>query len=506
MKFTQRFAAVLSVIMACVVLGGLLLLTAENARTQTYPVPQPKLNYEIPVNPRLSDKVYPYNPETGFGAFAWQTFVALNWPADANGNPLENNKIGQSPEQPRVWEFYKGADQIFLPNGETPELVSPVMRSPYNNGQNKINIQSLRLRLTEDAGDIDQPKLSADPGVLIDQSGNYILNQIMINPIEVDEIVHNQWYSANNLAKFNNTDNLFALVCSDKIPDGNYPDGSRPDKFPCKKNEKVGAIEIKVAWKVLEEPVTEEMKGKYYTTKRKFMVKDINGKPKEVKVPVGLVGFHIIQKTSQQGWIFATFEQVNNVPDPSEQNPTGTYTLYNPDCTGQYCDPNISFGREPYLWKDEFPHAVTKIEGQTNLQPQIPSQITRLVPITGVAHSLNKQWQKALGEISNASVWQNYQLIGTQWLTSPSVNPDQLKPLDIEPRQGNQPSKLVNVTLEPYVQKSPPRGTSCIACHKNAMLPRQDGVPTVFADLDFLMNNAQFPSGDTTIKPGSLAP
>jgi hypothetical protein len=62
MKFTQRLVGILSVILACVIGGGLLVLTAENAQAESR-IPKPKLSYDIPVNPNPS----PYNPETDFG-------------------------------------------------------------------------------------------------------------------------------------------------------------------------------------------------------------------------------------------------------------------------------------------------------------------------------------------------------------------------------------------------------------------------------------------------------
>ncbi len=38
-----------------------------------------------------------------FDVFSWQTFIALNWPADAKGNPMKCS-IGDSLQAPRVWE------------------------------------------------------------------------------------------------------------------------------------------------------------------------------------------------------------------------------------------------------------------------------------------------------------------------------------------------------------------------------------------------------------------
>ncbi|MEA5472121.1 hypothetical protein [Spirulina sp. 06S082] len=503
MKLTQRLVALLSVILVCIVGGGLFVLTAENARAQTSPVPQPELTAQIPINPSLSVRST-YNPETAFGDFAWKEFVALNWPADCNGLPLQNKSIGEAPDAPRVWEFYNVPDDIFLPDGQNPSPVLPIV-PPACQTEN-TTVQRLGLRLTEAAGEVAREEKTArlaraagtevelrtdillpDRKALIDQAGNYVVNEIRINPMEVNQIVDNQWYSADNLAEFNDTDNPFALVCSNKTPDGIYE-----GQFPCLENEDVGAIELKTAWMVLPNPVPDEIKSTYYTTTRTFLVEaasSANGEEQEVTVPVALIGFHIVQKTSQQAWSWATFEHLDNAPDAGNLPTSGTYNLYNPNCEKK-CKENRPYAKEPYLWRAEFPHAVT-LNKKGKIKQQKPSQITRLVPITGTAKSLNSEWKKALKQVDKSSIWQNYQLIGTQWLGSPAI-PYDLQFRDVQPNRSNKPSQLANVALEPYVQKTE-TGSSCIACHTFARLPKPNVV--THADFSFLINAAEHPSG-----------
>ena len=499
MKLTQRLVAILSVILACVVGCGSWGLAAENAWAQTVSVPQPELTDRIPVNPSGSVSST-YNPETAFGEFAWQAFVALNWPADCNGKPLQNQEIGESPDSPRVWEFYNIPDDIFLPNGQDPRPVLPVV--PPGCQTENMPTQRLSWRLTEAAGVLARASyqeienrteiLLPSRKALIDQSGNYVLNEIRINPMEVNQIVENEWYSANNLTEFNDTDNPFALVCSNVTPDGIYK-----GQFPCQENEDVGAIELKAAWMVLPNPVPDDLKYKYYTTTRTFLVEaanSVNGAEKEVTVPVALIGFHIVHKTSRQGWVWATFEHLDNAPDANNLPRSGDYNLYNPNCQ-RNCQENKAYATKPYLWRDEFPHAVTRDKAGNikQLKQQIPSQITRLIPITATAESLNSAWQQELQNIDNSSVWQNYQLIGTQWLGTPTV-PYELTLRDVQPNQGNQFSQLANVTLEPYVQKTK-IGSSCIACHTNAYLQKTTGMQKgTHADFSFLLEAAQSPA------------
>ncbi|MGK7905582.1 MAG: hypothetical protein AB4352_30085 [Hormoscilla sp.] len=502
-------------------------------------VPAPEITSQIPVNPKRSSSLPPYNPEIAFGEFAWQAFVALNWPADCEGKPLGNN-IGEASDAPRVWEFYNDPEQIFLPEGKDPSPVIPTVPPQCEEKAGFQNIQnaSPKIRLGEAAGEIDrfndrvgtevfeslqlflqdverdverfkqqqEPKIAEeidraisiklpDREVLVDQSKNYILSEIRLNPIEVGQIVDNEWYSAANLQGFNNNvdapadpaANPFALVCSQMDPDGTYE-----DRFPCLDNNDVGAIELKAAWMVLPDPIPGTIESKYYTTFRTFLVKEDmtadGAKEKEVTVPVALIGFHIVQKTSQQGWSWATFEHLDNAPDEGQTSDKPYYNLFNPGCK-ENCEENHPYAEKPYLWRDEYPHAVTKKDGK--LKEQIPSQITRVIPITNVAKSLNDEWQEALGEIKSDSIWQKYELIGVQWLNSPNFPYEQPTILPS--------ADLANVALEPYVQTDPPIGTSCINCHVKADLPSWGNVPfkpnlpKIHADFSFLLNYAQSP-------------
>ncbi len=320
------------------------------------------------------------------------------------------------------------------------------------------------------------------------QRGNYIIVETYINPQEFDQIVKNKWYNAVNLAQFNNDNNQFSLECS----------GSENDNIlgvPCSTYEKEGAIEIKATWRIFDELTSAEEKARYYTTKRKILIPgqsdkcDIGkafcsdtGKAFSQVIEVGLIGFHIKQKTSEQGWIWSTFEQVDNVPDGTPKR--DQYTLNNPNCQ-ENCMENNPYVKPPYLWRQEAPHAVTKVGDE--IKNQIPSQIVRSLKLKpSLASQIseqNKQWHQTLKNISESSVWQYYNLIGTQWLTNPSqLYNEQLR--EITPK-----FPLANVTLEPYIQN-----TNCIECHAGATLRTQ---MQPFADFSFQTAKANSSNGMT---------
>jgi hypothetical protein len=242
--------------------------------------------------------------------------------------------------------------------------------------------------------------------------------------------------------------------------------------------------------------------SRYYTTKLKLLVKTPNDSvkttdDKETKptVRVALIGFNLLHKTSRTGWVWSTFEHVDNVP-PSTTTSTANlddcytpppskypYNLYDPDFPHR--EKNKSLANPPYLWRKEFPHAVTEDkENKGKIVAQTPSQITRQVCIPSFVNQLNTKWQGKLQD----TVWQNYQLIGIQWLRSPYY-----------PYQGGDPAfkRLINVALEPYPQEVQNQfgekfeidGFSCVDCHIKAKLPMSVG--DIYSDFSFLMNNAK---------------
>ena len=483
-RIHKLIACFLSVILTCVVIAY---FSAERVQSQDISVPEPRLSSQIPPNPNLSTGVN-YNNEIMFGEFAWRTFIALNWPADCPSGSLlkEDQIIGQAPDKPRVWEFYNFPGNIFLKDGQDPTIKKD---GQYFTIKKAVPYQCRAS--TESKPDLDEISIylpGDKPGVrdkvLVDRAGNYVLNEIRMNPVEVNQIVDNKWYSAHKPNEYKDFSKNFPvqLKCSSKDKDKDGRDRGSSSTVPCSEYaDNEGAIELKASWKVLnltnrEYPIDKPCQ--YYTTKRTFKVQ---GKKNPVAIDVGLVGFHMAIKTSQQGWVWATFEHIKNAPDDNPKSPpTGSYNLY--DCTVN-CEKidentlNKPRATSPYLWGDKFPYAVTDTGEKQN-----SSQITRLVPITQASHSLNDAWH---GAMDKSSIWQNYQLIGTQWLK----NPDQPYDIDdriVQPNQGSDPSMLANVTIEPYVQTNTD-GKSCVTCHTNAIMLNS----AVKSDFSFLLRRAQ---------------
>src|SRR5580692_7419618 len=108
-------------------LAGLVALGAASAQTTPIPLaptfrcqelPQPT-DPDLPVLKPIFRSMTDLS-ENEFDCLAWQDFIYLMWPAQANqrGVPDPNRKLGAS--GPTVWESYRTADTVFLPGGLDP--------------------------------------------------------------------------------------------------------------------------------------------------------------------------------------------------------------------------------------------------------------------------------------------------------------------------------------------------------------------------------------------------
>ena len=181
------------------------------------------------------------------------------------------------------------------------------------------------------------------------------------------------------------------------------------------------------------------------------------------KQRMGLVGFHITQKTpSAPQWVWSTFEQVNNVPGIAA---TGALSFNNPSCP------------------------TCPVNGQT--QRGTPNQIVRAITIPGTepncadptqavdnVRRLNDDVRQALS--AAGSVFQYYELVNTQWpVPQASSTPQPETVFNVRPLA------LGNTTMESFVQPT----STCMGCHSTARTVNANNF--VSSDFSFTLNNAQ---------------
>ncbi|WP_013334727.1 hypothetical protein [Gloeothece verrucosa] len=398
--------------------------------------------------------------------FAWQTFLALNWPTDGQGKPLEH--LWDNPDAPRQWEFYQRPEEVFSP-AQQP------LNSPLKLDGEILLLLSKGQRLSENEPGLADSFLEPIGYPLIDQTHNYIIYDIRLNKSEANQIITNHWYN---------------IQCLEKIQDSLKFAADNTSGYP---------LEIKTAWRILSyinnstDSGQEIDESTYYTVKRTVIIpKDKVYNPKSVlsentpvdtpvKLKLGLIGFHIAYKVPIDGlrnkkpqWVWATFEHISNspsVPDNINLTQDQKYTLYDPliGCLPGNCNTPI---KTPYYFNvKQSPSAVDQ-DGK----PQRPTQVVREENLS-MTNFLDDKFQLAtlfpeLPELKE-TVWKNYQMrgaISVQW---------QYQPI---------PNYLANSAIETYVHEE---DQSCLACHSNAKVTIEKNID-IHTDFSYLFKyNAQ---------------
>ncbi|WP_299495713.1 hypothetical protein [uncultured Shewanella sp.] len=403
--------------------------TQENSNTQNDN--RATSGIEVAPDPLTAYCQFPENAPTAgadqkaFDEYSWQMFLALNWVNSQTHRGVPDcNKTIDTPG-PRVWESWKTTSALFLPNAAAP--------GDWNTGWEGVN-PPLKLTATSKVATRIQTALENEPkgsgilqavgGWLIDQRGNPTYYQIASNEISYNYIVSNQLYNADTVKIF------------------------FPINFPWK------TAEIKASWRILTD---KDDNSRYLTQTALVETFDEQGKPKNTftSQTLGLVGLHIINKPEGfPQWVWATFEQVDNV------DPQATFaSYYNPNAT----NPNQSPCQQGVI-------PCTPKEGTSFTTP---NPLTRLTPIVADTLSVNKSFQSML----KGSALQYYQLVTTQRPNNPNDPGD--------PLGTPEPNIAANVTMESYIQES----SNCMACHQTA-----SGIDSPYhSDFSFLLLNATQP-------------
>jgi len=414
--------------------------------------------YTPNTDPRSGNMVSQQN----FDYFGWQTFVALNWPADESGQP--SGSILDDTDAPRVWESYAGIEDVF----EKADLIADDAEAACTPKGRMVLAQTSKLT----SSSFIEPFTDSP---LIDADGNFVMYDIRMNPVEEAYLKDNGLTSKAGQTAF-----------AASHPDGwDLPRGTTGNP---------GAIELKTAWRVLKD---DSNPMGYFTVPATLLIggdSSATGEPLCLDVTVGLVGMHIMHKISEPGqfsdfWVWATFEHARNAPDaakaaPSQKNSkavesgnipypsvsscpvpadvSGDWAFFDAECAdanGASCTPNVGLELETYLWEPDMPFAEKYLT-----QSGSGTQVTRCWEVYESAKNVDKVFHDALA----GSVWANYELIGVQWAQGGLDIPDPLRPFPA-------PIYLVNSTLETFLQDVPVMtddthvntdgSSSCILCH-----------------------------------------
>ncbi|ABE55365.1 hypothetical protein Sden_2083 [Shewanella denitrificans OS217] len=428
--------------------------------------------------------------QNGVNCFAWQVFMGLNWPAQANtpGQPDTSAMASQfgNPGNARdqalgVWETYANADSVFLPNAAipgpfgthaTPWGNGPIPASCANDGQvYRVMTSSRKASIAAKNGEsfnlspeTAQAFPSNNPNWLADKQGQLVYYEILFSQDQYNFIVGNTLYDANGQADMIKAHNNIAMPLG-------Y--GAKPgDKT------QLGGLELKAAWLEVNEPEQGNWKTDFKLSSASIYDESTNTCSTKT---LALVGLHIIHKTaSQPQWVWATFEHKLNAPDTADidsLNNPDTYTFYSKSCSTNAVPATCSA-------KTVNGVATTKTSCEVNTSPAYfldkakgcdpyPIQVSRDFKIKDTTDnkiaSINTSAHELIKQANSNSVFANYILVNTLW-SSAAINDNSppgkppLTPLSIS---GETPTisevPVANTTLETYAQ-----GFNCLSCHAHA--------------------------------------
>ena len=252
----------------------------------------------------------------GAAEFAWNEFIALNWPAvPQTGSPGTrdvadtNAKFGVPGDPtPLVWHTFRSKVEIFPKNGLTPN--GYIADSTVSYGYDSLpRYYPWAVQQTDTAtppwinldetNEIGLDAMYAGVGAGQAPLNGLILFTAKANRAEYTYVAANQYYDSATAVGANQTSTAYVVKHKRSPAPGTSADGvSLP----------TGTIEMKAAWRGLT--AAEAASGRFYQTRVRYYPTPTTYRD----TTMGLVGLHIIQKTRDQPhFVFATFEQADNI-------------------------------------------------------------------------------------------------------------------------------------------------------------------------------------------------
>jgi hypothetical protein len=451
-----------------------------------------------------------------FNDYSWRAFIAMVWPAaqGKRGDPdpkqkLEAEQEGMPSGPPLVFETYKAEWETFPsraaarptdwsapddPNSSTTMWDDVKKRNCAPNGAKPGDFF---LAPSSKFGRFENVRQAGLPATaLVAQNGTLVRYLAAYNKKAYHYIFSRGLYLARNLPK----DEEHALA------------------FP------TGSVTVKSSWIDLGKPGETPGAAHPETFHRRlaWLYDPFQTPPACEQHVVGLVGLHIVQKTAQNlSWIWSTFEHVKNAPDRKTRESLGS-----PARLGSPC-PTPSSANSPYSFNDDsgtpmslVPQAYLVGRWEKNLPHCAPPPVNveRLRPINQDAAEIvtrsttetNQKWRDALR--NENSVWQNYELVLTQWSTGgrchdgcgvpeftiPGRDLPYSDPTTAFNRLGNSP--IANASMETWLPDKIEFG--CMACHNQVASGKRPPNKDPRLDFVFSLRINAYPSRDAR---GSIA-
>jgi hypothetical protein len=392
--------------------------------------------------------------------FAWESFVAANWPVAPGhrGEPDKASKIGaklpDGSPVPVLWMTSKGVPDVFLPFGAEPSSdwpsQAPTKACEAVPGYDAKTSYVLGMTSKTNAGattainQAEFPGSGQVVGPVIDQNAQYLRYDIRMSESEFQYLLNERYYNAGvQIAAVQAVPTTFV----------DPPKGTEKYVQALPEYARYGTVEYKASWRLLDPK--SDIVSRYFTAKA-FVVEpdgDCHGPHL-----MGLTGLHIIRLTPTTGatWVWSTFEQVDNLTKPPVP----------PRPDGRPVAATLSNGTTNPAGYNYTPPPV--VPGQ-KLPPGKPVDVSRVTPIQDASKPVTSEYQKALA----GTVWANYELVGVQAPVNPRIDGKTVTDnkgkggcfvagTDHDAGAAYQLTDcyLANVSMETYVQS-----TSCATCH-----------------------------------------
>jgi hypothetical protein len=237
------------------------------------------------------------------------------------------------------------------------------------------------------------------------------------------------------------------------------------------------AMELKSSWIDLDTLPVAARKN-YLTIKAEIPTYEMTEKrwkqtPDTKLADLGLVGLHVVGTAAgNPEMIWATFEHVNNAPNPSYtyQNAAGQIVTRDKDGPGEWLFSDtgatqLADGKELITRATMDGTDIVAAEGQTigpvNVTRRFPwgSRETDASPAATTNTTIIDMNNSVLGQLADQDVRKNYLLVGAMWTVGGTV-PDQTKPAK---QLGT--TALANSTMETFKQTK-----NCFDCHQGGFL------------------------------------
>jgi hypothetical protein len=401
--------------------------------------------------------------------FAWEAFIALNWPAapGTRDTPDSAKPFGAN-VSPVAWETMRAKVEVYPGNGNRttgPHGATIDPQPPYHATNPPLfgydeapdyvyspaNVGTPDGRVAACTG---QPPPAQPSWIPLDETTQIGLNQtfagvlpatdptgnnsaprlirymVKMNRALYADIVGNQfWYKGPPLNGAMTHFQAALAKGQTQDPDPPFVQFSPPSTTPTAAN----TIEVKGAWRPLS--TTEAASNRFHTAAVRYYEVGNTNRPCYREAVWGLIGLHVIQKTPSAPWlIWATFEQADNILDqsgnkvedadgnaigpqpwPAPTTPALTSNPASPDPTVSFVNPNDPYCGSPgsrLFFRENPADSGLPSGGDICVNRRWHPVSPVIVKVNALAHEAIKSY---LGEHGQSdSPWLSYKLVNVQ--------------------------------------------------------------------------------------------